>query len=118
MRVTLQPHYTAEILNDCFFADYIGEPIASKRQAIELIHTDIPKILMNLPSSVWFGKITISKKGDEGRGICVEWERPRIVESITEINSAKLLIPGKQGSQREEDITEELIAEVTRRVAM
>lgn len=98
--------------------DIIGEPIASKRQAIELIHTDIPKILMNLPSSVWFGKITIRREIDEGGEIYVEWRRPMRAGSITEINSAKLWSPGQSGRKSKEDITQQLIAEVTRQVTL
>ena len=118
MRVTIQPHYTAEILHDCFFADYIGEPIASDSAVRGLIYTDIPKILMNLPSSVWFGKITIRRGSDEGGEIYVEWQRPMRAESTTEINSAKLWSSGESGRQIEEDITQQLVAEVTRQVTL
>ncbi|WP_298574677.1 hypothetical protein [uncultured Porphyromonas sp.] len=118
MRVTIQPHYTAEILHDCFFAEYTGEPIASNSAVRGLIYTDIPKILMNLPSSVWFGKITIRRGSDEGGEIYVEWQRPMRAESTTEINSAKLWISGESGRQIEEDITQQLVDEVTRQVTL
>lgn len=118
MRVTLQPHYTAEIIHEQLHAEYIGSKISRKRQWKNLIMADVPNILINLPSSVYYGVIALRDRERYTREMYIEWRRPRIISSAKELITATMYTYSKSGKLIKEDITALIIDEVTRQAAM
>lgn len=114
MRIIIQPHYTAEIVNDHFYADYTGDQIFKKKEWEDLVMADVPEILINLPSSVYYGMITIRDPHKDAGEMYMEWRRPRKLSSVKDLITATIYTSGKSGRTVKKDITSRLIDEVTR----